>query len=272
MMATRPRSYACLAFGLTALIAAACAPAPVLDQGYELVFREEFDDDQLDPLWQLPPWGNPLPPTAHDGVLTLRSRTANANTWGLVGSTGHRDRNGGGYPNAQAWQEGYFEARIRYTDNRWVWAAFWLFSMAKTDAWPDEDCSQLNAEWDIMENGIQNVDGSRPATHWSFSALHRNTTDGTADGYCGIPDVQRTYGEHHPDKDLSDWHVWAGHWTEDEMCTYLDDVELRCMEPYDSTHQPMHIVFSIDYLPRCNGCAPRPSELVMQVDWVRVWQ
>jgi hypothetical protein len=44
------------------------------------------------------------------------------------------------------------------------------------------------------------------------------------------------------------------------------------MERFDSTSQPMHLVFTMQYLGRCDGCGPRPSELEMQVDWVRVWQ
>ena len=255
-----------------ALTTTCAAPPPIADSGYELVFHEPFDGDAVRPHWATAPFGGSLPGTVEEGLLTLRSTADNEHRWAYIASTGPRTDMEPSYPFASAWEEGYFEARLRYTDDPWAWPAFWLFSMAKTEAWPGEDCRTLNAEWDIMENGIQNVDGSRPATHWSFTALHRNTTDGTSDGYCGIRDVQRTYGEHHPDKDLSDWHVWAGHWTEDEVCTYLDDVELTCMELYDSTHQPMHIVFSIDYLNRCIGCPPRPPELMMQVDWVRVWQ
>jgi hypothetical protein len=272
MIAVRARTCTSLVVALAALIGPACAPAPIADKGYELVFADEFDGDQLHPLWQTDLHGTPIEPTVADGILTLRSRTANGNKWGIVGSTGVRADDGSGYPDAEAWQHGYFEARLRYTDNPWAWPAFWMFSMAKTNAWPGEDCRHLNSEWDIMENGAQHVDGSHPATHWSFTALHRNTSDGTADGYCGIPDVQRTYGELHPEKDLSDWHTWSGHWTAEELCTYLDGVELKCMPPYDSTHQPMHLVLSIDYLHRCTGCPPKPQELVMQVDWVRVWR
>lgn len=272
MITTRSRAVTSVIVGMVVLLGPACGPAPVLDRGYVVVFREEFDGNQLDPVWQTDPHGDPVPPTVSNGVLTLRAQTANANKWGIVGTTGPPADDGVRLPEAESWQGGFFEARIRYTDNPWAWAGFWMLSTAKANAWPDEDCTHLNSEWDIMENGAQHVDGSHPASEWSFTALHRNTSDGTPDGYCGIPDVQRTYGEHHPDKDLSDWHVWSGHWTETEMCTYLDGVELTCMPPYDSTHQPMHLILSIDYLHRCTGCPPRPAELMMQVDWVRVWQ
>jgi hypothetical protein len=204
--------------------------------------------------------------------MTLRTTAANDYAWGYAATTGPWTEGEPNYPNALAWQEGYFEARIRYTDNPWTWASFWLMSMSKTEAWPGEDCSELNAEWDIFDNGIQHVDGSHPASDWFFTGLHRNTTDNTGDGYCGRPDEQQTYGENLSQADLSGWHTWAGRWTSGELCTYLDGVELQCVEPYDTTSQPMRLTFSIQYLPRCDGCPPRPSSLELQVDWVRVWQ
>jgi hypothetical protein len=144
--------------------------------------------------------------------------------------------------------------------------------MAKTEAWPGEDCSELNAEWDIFDNGVQGGRGHRPARNWYFTGLHRNTTDHTDDGYCGTPDELRDHGQEFPDVNLSDWHTWGAYWSSDHFCTYLDDVQIQCMEPYDSISQPMHLTFSIQYLGRCDGCPPRPDELEMQIDWVRVWQ
>jgi hypothetical protein len=105
-----------------------------------------------------------------------------------------------------------------------------------------------------------------------YTSLHRNTTDNTDDGYCGIPDELRKYSTDTTDVDLSDWHVWSGHWTAGELCTYVDDWPLGCVEPFDSTAQQMHIVFTMLYLGECIGCSARPSSLEMQVDWVRVWQ
>ena len=144
--------------------------------------------------------------------------------------------------------------------------------MAKTEAWPGENCSQLNAEWDIMEGGIGNSDGQWPASRATYSVLHRNTTDNTPDGYCGVADQQRQHRSMFPDVDLSQWHTWAGRWTAGELCTYLDGQLLGCLEPYDSTPQPMHLVFTMQYLSDCIDCGTRPTALAMQIDWVRVWQ
>lgn len=261
--------------GLIAALLAGCVPAPIRDQGYQLVFEDNFDT--LDTTT----WGTAtfccryLPPTVADGVLTLQ--TSSPEWRGQTATTGpRRPSPEPNFPNARAWQEGYFEARIRFTDNPWVWPAFWLFSLAKSEAWPGEDCRFLTSEWDIMENGIPNDDGAHPAATTYFTALHRNTRNAGSD-YCGQPDATRTAERDYPratpeDPALAGWHVWAGRWTEDELCTYLDDVEIQCMEPYDTTAQPMQIEFALGYLQNCGGCPPRPSELEMQVDWVRVWQ
>jgi hypothetical protein len=258
------------------LATVACAPGPIAgggpDGGYQLVYQEEFDGDTVSPFWVTAPFGGSLPPALRNGALTLTATAANDYRWAYLASTGPRLDAAPHYPFARAWQEGYFEARIRYSDNPWAWPAFWLFSMAKTEAWPGENCAALNAEWDIMENGAGSESNDRPASHWNVSVIHRNTTDNTPDGYCGRPDQTRSYSAEYPDTRLSDWHVWSGKWTRNKLCTYLDGVEIQCMAPYDTTAQPMHLVFTMVYLRSCTGCPSRPASLEMQVDWVRVWQ
>ena len=250
----------------------ACAPVPIRGGGYELVFEDSFDGTAAGPIWANAPFGDGLPATVSDGALTLTSTAANDHRWAYVATTGPRVDTEPSYPFALSWQEGYFEARIRYTDDPWAWPGFWMFSTAKSEAWPDENCTLLNAEWDIMENGIGNSAGDRPPSRSFYGVLHRNSTDTTPDGYCGTPDERRSIHEIYTDRNLSEWHTWAGRWTEDEVCSYLDDVQLGCLPRYDTTSQPMHMVFTMHYQGLCGGCPPRPAELELQVDWVRVWQ
>lgn len=259
--------------GLPATFLAGCTPAPIADQGYELVFEDDFDTLDTS-VWAEPACcGGSVDPTiSPEGYLTLTTTAASGYHWAHLASTGPRSTGEPSYPNPRAWQEGYFEARIRYTNNPWSWPAFWLFSMAKSEAWPGEDCSRLTSEWDIMENGVQNGQGQRPAASWFFTNIHRNTRNGQVD-YCATPDEQRGYARNYTGvADLSDWHTWSGRWTEDQLCTYMDDVLINCSAPFDTTAQPMHLVFTMQYLRQCDGCPARPSSLQMQVDWVRVWQ
>lgn len=267
---TWPGGLRAVAAALLLVLSAGCAPPPIADSRYELVFHDGFDDDVLGGAWSVPPHGNPLPPTLHDGSMTIWTSADNGYSWGFVGSTGPRLATEPSYPFMHAWQEGYVEARIRYSDNPWAWPAFWMYSASTAEAWPGQDCRRLTSEWDIMENGI--ALGGRLADHWNVSVIHRNTTDGTTDGYCGRLDETRVFQREFPDVDLNDWHVWAGRWDGNELCTYLDDVEIQCMDAYDTTAQPMHLVFTMQYLRTCDGCGPRPAGMALQVDWVRVWQ
>jgi hypothetical protein len=244
-------------------------PAPISGTDYRLDFADDFDGTTVGSTWVTAPFGGSLPVTVGDGLMTLTANAANDYRWAYIASTGSRRDTEPSYPDAKAWQEGYFETRLRYTDDPWSWPAFWLFSMAKTEAWPREDCSVLDAEWDIMENGTPH---GRPANDFYYTTLHRNTSDGTDDGYCGTPDEDRKFSQDFTGTDLSDWHVWGAHWAPGTFCTYLDGVEIQCMEPWDSTAQPMHLIFTMQYLGWCEGCPGRPDELEMQVDWVRVWQ
>jgi hypothetical protein len=261
------------AMPLLLVLLSACAPTPVRSDGYRLVFNDNFDGTALDTNnWSPPPYGSSLDPLVAFNAVTLKATAANNYAWSSMASTGLRSDTEPSYPHAHAWREGYVEARIRYTNSPWAWPAFWMFSMSATESWPNQDCSHLMSEWDLMENGVENAAGDHPSNHWYFTALHRNTDDGSPDGYCGQPDTQRTYSQDMSPKNLSDWHVWSGRWTSSQVCTYLDDVQLQCMPTWDTTGQRMDLLFTIHYLDQCDGCPPRPSELTMQVDWVRVWQ
>jgi hypothetical protein len=155
-----------------------------------------------------------------------------------------------------------------------------MFSLHKIEAGPTDDCSnpplpsELTAEWDIMENGW-----APNATTSRFSgATHRNTPDGTADGWCGVPDTLNQYFQDPaPGQVLGDWHLWAGHWRADgQLCTYLDDALIRCVPAPDTFVQPLVVTFDIARIPTdwCDddvgGCPPLPSELVMEVSNVRM--
>jgi hypothetical protein len=184
----RRRGRAALgALAAVALAATGCGvPPPPIDDGggWALVFGDGFDGPGLHPDWAVPPTSRSEPPTVSGGVLTLRSTAANGWEWGIVAAaTGPRVAGEPSYPFVAAWQEGYVEARVRFSNDRWAWPAVWLFSTAKAEAWPGEDCSRLSAEWDIVENGIDGGDGSRPANNWVTSVVHRNTGDTTPDGY-----------------------------------------------------------------------------------------
>ena len=279
-------------------------PAAVRDQGWTEVWEDTFDYtslDQMDDVWELnPPFStyfpgevqlmdNPADTDPSDGTdRMVRLRTGPFQTrsdglwdWAMISTNGPR-RTGTepNYPDARSFQGPlYVEAWVRYTENRHTWPAFWMFSARKNELWPGESCSspplpqELTAEWDIMENGYS---AGETSSHF-FTAIHRNTSDGTADGWCGIPDVQRTDSQQMPGTTLGDWHLWGGHWrTDGQLCTYLDDELLNCEPAYDSFDQPLVVKFSMARIPTAwcsgdpGGCPPLPGELVLDISNVRV--
>lgn len=278
-------------------------PAPVEGLDWVVVFEDEFDYPSLlamAAVWELsPPFA-----TYHPGEVTL---TANPNQpgdrivrlttgpfqaygdgrWGLaqISTTGPRAPAGSepDYPHARAWLGPlYVEAYIRYTENRHAWPAFWMFSLHKSESWEPGDhdnCSspplpwELSAEWDIMENGHA---ANAPLSGY-FTAIHRNTPDGTANGWCGVPDRTSHHWQEMPGEVLGDWHLWAGYWRADgQLCTYMDERLLHCAPAPDSFLQPMTIQLDMARIPSAwcegdiGGCPPLPPELVMEVSSVRV--
>lgn len=256
-----------------------------LDETYETVFYDDFSSPtaSMEDIWELhPPFttNHPGAVTIDNGIMNLRAGDISNYEWTHVSTAGPRSSDEPNYPNMKAWNEGYFEARFRYTDTEWSWPAFWLFSSSKVEAWPGENCPSnggvFNAEWDIVENGVQNGWQHRPAGDWYMSVLHKNTTDNTPDGYCATPDEDKQFDKDYTGQiKLSDWHTWGGRWEGDQLCSYLDNVQIHCFTAFDTMDQPMVINLDIAYLgDACPSWCPRPkpTQLEMQIDWVRAWQ
>jgi hypothetical protein len=278
-------------------------PEPVAGQNWVVVWQDEFDYPSLGAMaqvWELtPPFATPHfgevmltdnPNRPGDRVARLTTGqfqvTSNGN-WDLaqISTAGPRAPHGSepDYPNARAWMGPvYVEATIRYTENRHAWPAFWMFSLHKAESWEPgggDACSdpplpwELSAEWDIMENGH---DPNATQSNY-FTDIHRNTSDSTLDGWCGVPDSTNKYQQYFPGEVLGDWHTWAGYWRADgQLCTYMDGRLLRCAPSPDSFLQPMTINLDIARIPTAwcildiGGCPPLPDELVMDVSSVRV--
>ncbi len=290
---------------LTATLTVGCArtPEPVAGQNWVVVWQDDFNYSSLDAMgqvWELsPPFSTPHlgevllitnPDDPNDRVVRLTTGPFQALAdgrwdWAAISTSGPRSPQGSepDYPKAHAWQGPlYVEATVRYTENRHAWPAFWMFSLHKAESWEPyggDACSnpplpwELTAEWDIMENGHE---PNAPRSSY-FTDIHRNTTDGTSDGWCGVPDSTNSYTQDMPGEVLGDWHLWAGYWRPDgQLCTYMDEQLLRCAPSPDSFLQPMLINVDMARIPSAfcaddaGGCPPLPPELVLEVSNVRV--
>jgi chitodextrinase len=245
-------------------------PGPIAGQGYARTFADEFGS--LDrSVWCDREWWEGAPPAnsqyVQDGVLHTVSRRSQGYANTTVSSEPC------GQANPKSFKQGYFEARMKWTAGNGSTPAFWLFSTrhATNPAFPSINpyCAQnglphpecMTAELDVFEG-----QGHLPR---DFSgALHRNTA-----GFYGAPDVYRqVYATTGVDM-TAGFHVYSAKWTQAEVCWYLDESLLGCRPTYDSTNQPMHLLFYQwpDSWAR-DPDASSPDELHTEVDWVRVWQ
>jgi hypothetical protein len=243
-------------------------PGPIAGQGYSLRWREEFDGTALDPnRWRRGQWWQSHTPTAEEafvsnGTLKLVSKRANGYRDVVVSTDPTQAR-------TSAWQEGYFEGRIKLTGGRGAFPAFWLLS--STHRWnpnyPRPACSLptcLGAELDIFEG-----QGVEPTVF--YGTLHRNSASAYGgDQLNGNSNRQNTgrnlYG---------DWHTFSAKWTSTSVTWYLDDQPLMTTGTYDSTPQKMFMLLNSMAGGWASGNTPdstTPADLVMEYDWVRVWQ
>jgi beta-glucanase (GH16 family) len=252
-------------------------PSPIAGLGYHQVFRDDFNT--LDPsIWDNHIWydeeANPawtgFQEVDSSGILHLRTSRD------FIGSTGKP------YPmntlttqtSGLTFDQGYFEARMKWTGGNGAWPAFWLFSYrhATNDAWPDvnplcalnglapELCA--SAELDAFEG-----QGSEPQSF--YGTIHSNSCD------CyGLPDLQNGNNLVDAGLDLTQgFHTYGMLWTAKQITWYLDGKALMSALVYDTTDQPMFLLLQM----WTGGWtqdpdATTPDTLETQVDYVQVWQ
>lgn len=244
-----------------------CVPPAIYEDDYRLVFEDHFATFDTSVWGTHHPWSKPPPASAiivSDGVLRLRSTRANGYHRPHVTTLGPRSESAyPHYPDATTFQEGYIEARLRYTDSAHSRPIFWLLGAEWAQRWPESACPTLQGEVDIFEPLML------PTDEFHF-AQHRNTSSP-----CGVPQTGRGI-KRQMDFNLSGWHTYAVKWAEGELCSYVDDVEIGCLQAFDAVEQPMYIILSQDgqCSPWRGGlCAePKPAAIVTEVDWIRVWQ
>ena len=216
----------------------ACPPSPVPEpvegQGYSRRFSDCFDVLSRS-VWCSNQWWEPTPPPGtqyvEDGVLHLVRRRSD----GYPNVTMSSEPCGQESP--KSFRQGYFEARMRWTGVPGSGPAFWLLSTAHATNpnWPEPACPQptcLSAEIDVFEGYGNHLDVFT-------GSIHRNSCN------CyGEPSAMNSNNwQPQPGMNLSGWHVYAVRWTGTTVTWYLDDRLIMSAPVFDSTDQPMHVLF-----------------------------
>lgn len=182
---------------------------PSLQQGWELVWADEFAADKLDlQSWQIETgghgWGN------HElENYTGRQENLRLENGMLVIEARQEKFGGSDYTSARIktaglreFTYGRFEARIKIPAGQGIWPAFWLLGAeSATAGWPER------GEIDIMENI-----GKEPAT--SYATLHGPGYYG-ATGYGGSKKIAQG-------KLADDFHIYSVEWDATQIRWYLD--------------------------------------------------
>ncbi len=203
---------------LTMLLFSAPVPprGPELNlEGYELVFADEFDQDELDTEnWYI---RNPGPVRCgyHSGSQ-VEVKDGN-----LI-ITGEYLENGefgdGWYTSAvslkERYKQGYFEIRCKVNTSKVFWSAFWLQSSNPYQ--PEISQGGVGgAEIDIFESAHY----GEAFGHCVFSAIHCSGVDGKQEG------IDSLILGFYRDGNVAEYNTYGLEWTEDEYIFYINGVE-----------------------------------------------
>ena len=264
-----------LSIGLMAFAITACGFLPededkVTKDGMTLVWSDEFDytgvPDTTKWKYQVGHgdngWGNQELQEYTDNTST--ADTASVADGLLTIKAYYKD---GKWKSARmnsktSWKYGYIETRVKITDKKGAWPAFWMMPTdSKYGAWPK------SGEIDIMENAPAIGD------HRVFSSLH-------AEGHGGEHPVSigsKTYTEN-----LSnEWHTIGLKWEENKMTAIYDGEEMGSYQNDGTTenwpyNQDFHIIMNLAIGGTLGGTSYASSlqgtGAEFQIDYVRVYQ
>ena len=160
---------------------------------------------------------------------------------------------------------GYFEARMKWTNARGSWPAFWLYSYQHSrDA---NQCTTQAGEVDVMEG-----QGTEPNVF--YGTVHSNTNGCSPADQQNLNNWQDTYPDGTPFGNLNaNFHTYGALWTSTKVSWYLDNKFVMSAPTYSTDNQPMYLL-----LQEATGGwmadpdATTPDYMRTETDFVHVWQ
>jgi len=231
--------------------------------GWNLIWHDEFDGDQLDRTnWTFDRgangWGNaeleeytdsPDNARVENGNLIIEARKDDNATYGYSSA---RIKTQG----LHSWQYGRIEARLKLPSGQGIWPAFWM--LGEGSNWPG------GGEIDILE-----MIGKQP--NMVYTTVH-------GPGYSGAKGI----GSHYdfPQGTLqNDFHIYAVEWETNEIRWYVDDTQIFKVTSNDVPGKWVfdHTFFIIMNVAVGGGWPGFPDATTifpqqMLVDYVRVYQ
>jgi beta-glucanase (GH16 family) len=191
-------------------------PLPIeAPEGYELVWADEFDGDEIDLenwTYDLGGWG-----WGNGEAQYYTDRTRNARVQdGVLIIDAHFERFENSYYTSarlkseglQEFQYGYFEARTKVPAGKGMWPAFWMLGTG----FERDEQDPIKSNWPFAgEIDVMEYIGREPDR--VFGTIH-------GPGYAGATSLGRQLNIDEPVAD--DWHTYAVEWTEDGFRWFFD--------------------------------------------------
>ncbi len=241
---------------MLAFLLAAIQDSPPVE-GYELVWRDEFEGQALDPEkwkpWAIGPRRDAFnvadAPQVRDGKLIITTR-----------------RNGDRVETGGAWTQGiyeptygYFEARIRFPKEVGHWGAFWLNCGGMGN--PVGDPKKAGVEMDIVEFHQKMKSGTQVQhnLHWDgYGDAHKSR--GRSVDLAGASEEFHTYG--------MEWSPEGYRFFVDGKETFTQVGEGAVV----ASGRPQYLILSIEVGTWAGSIKDAKLPDSMEIDWVRVWQ
>jgi len=260
---------ACLPTDTASSVAVALPPLLTDERGWELVFDDQFNGDDLDSRWTTcywwqtdggctissndeQQWYQPDGVRVADGVLQLTASAIPQRTTdgtrlpyqsGMV-STGPVGNEGdtAGF----TFTYGYVEATVRMPTAEGTWPAVWLLSADRTSL----------PEIDIVENY-----GSRPGR---FTSRVHQRVDGSGESE-GIESTERSR--------QTGWHTVGVLWTPTSVEFFVDDVSTGSITDSALIPQtPMYLIINLAMGGQAGSVDDAALPQRFEIEAVRVWQ
>lgn len=261
----------------------------LMQEGYQLVWQDEFDRDGTpDPKnWTYEhgfvrnkelQWYQPQNAEVRDGVLVITGKKEQVKNPGYKKDSKNWQKNRpyAGYTSSSViskglreFQYGYFEVRARIPAARGSWPAIWLLGSKNKYGWPS--CGEI----DIMEFYPRK----------GHALLHANACWGNDKGGSVWDSAAVPYASFTQTDSLwaTRFHVWAMEWTEQKIDLYLDD---RLMNTIDLSktingkhgnyenpfHKPMYLLLNLAMGATGGHIDEQTLPMRYEIDYVRVYQ
>ncbi|WP_038164228.1 glycoside hydrolase family 16 protein [Verrucomicrobium sp. BvORR106] len=233
-------------------------PPAIRDQGYKLVFRDEFSGEKGAPP-DPTKWSQMIPGKWRDlwNVADACQQDGEGNLRIAVRKNGDRFETGYiGTPGKFEATHGYFEARIRLQTQIGFWSAFWLNS--PTFGKPVDDPVRAGVEIDVIEHVAYNGDTVHHTAHWNGYKEHHQAYSTPV---VKVPGLTKGF------------HTFAVKWDEKGYVFYVDGMETgRWPQSVPISNCPEYLLLSCESEKWAGDLTKAVLPDDFAVDFVRVWQ